>query len=308
MSRRGLLLFAAMCVIWGIPYLFIRIAVGELSPPALVFFRTALAALILLPFAVSPDGLRAAAARWLPLLVFAGVEVAAPWLLLSSAEQHISSALAGLLISAVPLVGVVIATAMGNREQLGPTTLGGLVVGLAGVVLIVGFDLRASEPVALLEMAGVVVGYALGPAILARYLTKVPAVTVNGLALAICCIAYAPLAALHWPAAVPSLPVIGSIAVLSIVCTALAFLLFFALIAEIGPVRATVITYVNPAVAALLGVAVLRESFTVGMAVGFVFVLAGSVLSTRRRNVVKPAMKRSEALAEEAEPALNSGR
>ncbi len=297
-----------MCVIWGIPYLFIRIAVGELSPPALVFFRTALAALILLPFALSPDGLRAAAARWLPLLVFAGVEVAAPWLLLSSAEQHISSALAGLLISAVPLVGVVIASAMGNREQLGPTTLGGLVVGLAGVVLIVGFDLRASEPVALLEMAGVVVGYALGPAILARYLTKVPAVTVNGLALAICCIAYTPLAALHWPAAVPSLPVIGSIAVLSIVCTALAFLLFFALIAEIGPVRATVITYVNPAVAALLGVAVLRESFTVGMAVGFVFVLAGSVLSTRRRNVVKPAMKRSEALAEEAEPALNSGR
>ncbi len=194
------------------------------------------------------------------------------------------------------------------RRHLGPTTLGGLVVGLAGVVLIVGFDLRASEPVALLEMAGVVVGYALGPAILARYLTKVPAVTVNGLALAICCIAYAPLAALHWPAAVPSLPVIGSIAVLSIVCTALAFLLFFALIAEIGPVRATVITYVNPAVAALLGVAVLRESFTVGMAVGFVFVLAGSVLSTRRRNVVKPAMKRSEALAEEAEPALNSGR
>jgi len=299
-SRRGLLLFAAMCVIWGIPYLFIRIAVGELSPPTLVFFRTALAALILLPFALSRNGLRAAAARWLPLLVFAAVEIAAPWLLLSSAEQHISSALAGLLISAVPLVGVVIATAMGNREHLGLATLGGLVVGLAGVVLIVGSDLRASGPVALLEMAGVVVGYALGPAILARYLTKVPAVTVNGLALAICCIAYAPIAALHWPAAVPSLPVIGSIAVLSIVCTALAFLLFFALIAEIGPVRATVITYVNPAVAALLGVAVLRESFTVGMAAGFVLVLAGSVLSTRRRTVSAPALKTPEAQAGEA--------
>jgi len=299
-SRRGLLLFAAMCVIWGIPYLFIRIAVGELSPPTLVFFRTGLAALILLPFALSRNGLRAAAARWLPLLAFAAAEIAAPWLLLSSAEQHISSALAGLLISAVPLVGVVIATAMGNREHLGLATLGGLVVGLAGVVLIVGSDLRASGPVALLEMAGVVVGYALGPAILARYLTKVPAVTVNGLALAICCIAYAPIAALHWPAAVPSLPVIGSIAVLSIVCTALAFLLFFALIAEIGPVRATVITYVNPAVAALLGVAVLRESFTVGMALGFGLVLAGSVLSTRRRQVAEPARKAPEAHAGKA--------
>src|SRR5690242_1449299 len=211
MSRRGLLLFAAMCVIWGIPYLFIRIAVQELSPPTLVFFRTGLAALILLPFALSRAGLRAAAARWLPLLAFAGAEVALPWLLLSSAEQQISSALAGLLISAVPLVGVLIATAMGNREHLSLATLGGLLVGLAGVALIVGFDLRASQPLALLEMAGVVVGYSLGPAILARYLTSVPAVTVNGLALALCFIVYAPIAALHWPATVPSLGVLGSI-------------------------------------------------------------------------------------------------
>src|SRR5438270_5283645 len=104
-----------MCVIWGIPYLFIRIVVGELSPPTLVFFRTGLAALILLPFAVRPEALRAAASRWVALLAFAAAEVAVPWLLVTSAEQQISSALAGLLVSAVPLVGVVIATAMGNR-------------------------------------------------------------------------------------------------------------------------------------------------------------------------------------------------
>ena len=103
MTRRGLLLFAAMCVIWGIPYLFIRVAVGELSPPTLVFFRTSLAALVLLPFALSQGGLGAVRGKWVPLLFFAGFEVALPWLLLSSAEQHISSALAGLLISAVPL-------------------------------------------------------------------------------------------------------------------------------------------------------------------------------------------------------------
>ena len=301
MSRRGLLLFAAMCVIWGIPYLFIRIAVGELSPPTLVFFRTGVAALILLPFALSRDGLRAARRRWVPLLAFAAVEVAAPWLLLSSAEQHITSALAGLLISAVPMVGVIIATSLGNREHLGLATLSGLGVGLAGVALIVGSDLRASEPFALLEMAGVVIGYALGPAILARYLTDVPAVTVNGLALAVCCVGYAPVAALHWPGAVPSLAALGSIAVLAVVCTALAFLLFFQLIAEIGPVRATVITYVNPAVAALLGVAVLRESFTAGMGLGFVLVLVGSVLSTRRRvlpaaGVVAPESQAGEAI------------
>ena len=289
-----------MCVIWGIPYLFIRIAVQELSPPTLVFLRTGLAAVIVLPFALLRPGVGAAFAKWLPLLVFALVEIALPWLLLSSAEQQISSALAGLLISAVPLVGVVIATATGNREHLRPATLGGLAVGLVGVALIVGFDLRVSQPVALLEMAGVVVGYALGPAILARFLTGVPAVTVNGLALAVCCVGYAPVAALHWPGAVPSVAALASIAVLAVVCTALAFLLFFALIAEIGPVRALVITYVNPAVAAAVGVIVLRESFTVGMAAGFALVLLGSVLSTRRRKVALGEMEVAEAQAGEA--------
>src|SRR6266568_1169102 len=200
-----------MCVIWGIPYLFIRIAVGELSPPALVFFRTALAALILLPFALSPDGLRAAAARWLPLLVFAGVEVAAPWLLLSSAEQHISSALAGLLVSVVPLVGVVIATALGNHEHLRLASMSGLGLGLAGVALIVGFDLRASSELSLVEMAVVVIGYALGPAILSRYLTGVPSVTVIGVALALTSLAYAPVAAIQWPHGWPSLAVVASV-------------------------------------------------------------------------------------------------
>ena len=300
MSRRGLLLFAAMCVIWGIPYLLIRVAVGELAPPTLVFLRTGLGALILLPFALRTDGLKAAARSWLPLVVFAGVEIAVPWLLLSSAEQHISSALAGLLISAVPLVGVVIATAMGNREHLGLASVSGLLIGLAGVALIVGFDLRASQPLALLEMAGVAICYAAGPAILSRFLTQVPAVTVNGLALSICCVAYAPVAALNWPGSVPSIQVLGSVAVLGVVCTALAFLLFFQLIAEIGPVRATVITYVNPAVAAFLGVLVLNEGFTAGMAAGFVLVLAGSVLSTRRRGAPRRAAAVSEPQPGEA--------
>src|SRR2546430_17516209 len=301
MSRRGLLLFAAMCVIWGVPYLLIRVAVGEISPATLVFVRTAIAAVILLPFVLARGGWRSIGGRWPAVVAFATVEVAAPWFFLSSAEQHITSALAGLLISAVPMVGVIIATSLGNREHLGLATLSGLGVGLAGVALIVGSDLRASEPFALLEIAGVGLGYALGPAVPARYLTDVPAITVNGLALAVCCVGYAPVAALHWPEAVPSLAALGSIAVLAVVCTALAFLLFFQLIAEIGPVRATVITYVNPAVAALLGVAVLRESFTAGMGLGFVLVLVGSVLSTRRRGlpaagVVVPESQAGEAI------------
>jgi drug/metabolite transporter (DMT)-like permease len=299
-TRRGLVLFAAMCVIWGIPYLLIRVAVSELSPATLVFLRTSVGALILLPVVLSRGGLRPLSGRWVALVAFAAIEVALPWLMLSSAETHITSALAGLLVSAVPLVGVIIATALGNREHLHAASLAGLGLGLVGVALIVGFDLRASSGLALFEMAVVVVGYALGPAILSRFLTGVPSVTVIGVALALCGVAYAPAALLQAPHSLPHVPVIGAVAILAVVCTALAFLLFFALIAEIGPVRATVITYVNPAVAAILGVLVLRENLTVGMGAGFLLVLAGSALATRRRKVAEAPPRVTEGAAQEA--------
>jgi drug/metabolite transporter (DMT)-like permease len=282
MTRRGLLLFVAMCLIWGIPYLFIRIAVLEISPATLVFLRTAIAALVLTPIAIRQGGIRDLFDKWRPLAFFAVIEIGVPWLSISTAEQQISSSLAGLLISAVPLVGVVIAPLFGNREKIGPLNLAGLVLGLVGVAAIVGLDLRATGWVPLVEIAVVVVCYATGPAILARYLSGLPAAGVNAAALAFCAILYAPLAALQWPHAVPSVGVVESVAVLALVCSALGFLIFFALIAEIGPVRATVITYINPAVAAVAGILVLRETFTVGMGIGFVLVLAGSTLATRR--------------------------
>ena len=197
-------------------------------------------------------------------------------------------------------MGVVIAISLGNREHLALASMGGLLLGLAGVALIVGFDLRVTSPIALVEMALVVLGYALGPAILSRYLAGVPSVTVIGVSLAMCAVAYAPFAALQWPRQVPSLEVVGSVAVLAVVCTALAFLLFFALIAEIGPVRATVITYINPAVAAILGVAVLHEDLTIGMGLGFVLVLAGSTLATRRRAPDQARQRAPEAQPQEA--------
>jgi len=210
--------------------------------------------------------------------------------LLSSAEQHISSALSGLLISAVPLVGVVIATASGNREHLGFASVCGFLLGVAGVGLIVGLDVGDTDVTALIEIALVVIGYATGPAILTRFLTGVPSLTVNSAVLALVALAYAPVAALTWPSAVPSPQVFGAVAVLAIVCTALAFIVFFALIAEVGPVRATVITYVNPAVAAILGALVLHESLTVWMGIGFALVLAGSALATRRaKSSLEPA-------------------
>jgi len=281
MTRRGLALFGAMCVIWGIPYLLIRIAVRDLSPATLVLARTSIAALLLLPIAAFRHELRPIVRHWPAVLAFAGVEIAVPWVLLGAAEQEISSSLTALLIAAVPLIGAVIARTTGERERLGLQSLLGLLVGLVGVATIVGLNLEGAGALPILEVGLVAVCYAVGPAILQRRLAELPALGVIAASLAVTAVVYLPIAAFSFPQEMPSAKVIWSVLGLAVVCTAIAFLLFFALIAEIGSVRATVITYVNPAVAAVLGVAILGEHFTTGMAIGFVLVLLGSALATR---------------------------
>ena len=221
-------------------------------------------------------------------MAFALVEIAVPWVMLGTAEQHLSSSLSGLLVAGVPLVGAVIAIVSGGADRFGRTAVAGLLVGLVGVLAIVGADFAASDSAALLEIAVVVVGYAVGPAILARRLQGLPAVGIMAVSLALSALIYLPIAAAQWPAAPPSVNVFVVIAILGIVCTALAFLLFAALIAEVGPVRATVITYVNPAVAAVLGIVVLDETFSPAMAVGFGLVIVGSTLATRRTPAAAP--------------------
>ena len=271
-----------MCVIWGIPYLMIRVAVRELAPVTLVFFRTALAALLLLPFALWRAELGSLFAHWRALLVYTGIEVALPWFLLARAETKLSSSLTGLLIAAVPLVGAVVAALTGERERQGTRRWLGLLVGIVGVAAIVGLDVGQVQMIPLLEIACVTVCYAIGPIIIDRYLREAPPLGVVVASLVLTALAYAPLAAFRWPSAMPSSHVVESVLGLAIVCTALAFILFFALIGEVGPVRATVITYVNPAVAAVVGVVLLDEKITVGMIVGFVLVLLGTVIATGR--------------------------
>ena len=287
MTRRGLVLFALMSVIWGIPYLFIRVAVAEITPATLVLARTAIAAAILLPIALARVDLRPVLARWRWVVAFAAVEIAIPWVALGSAEQHLSSSLTGLLIAGVPLVGTTLALATGGADRLSRAGLLGLLIGLVGVAAIVGGDYATSDPTALFQIAIVVVGYAVGPAILARRLGGLPTVGVMALSLALCAVVYVPIAAGQLPSALPSTNVIASIAILAVVCTAAAFLVFAALIDEIGPVRATVITYINPAVAAVLGVLVLHENFSVAMGIGFALVILGSTLATRPARVVE---------------------
>jgi len=185
MTQRGLVLFALMSIIWGIPYLFIRVAVAEISPSFLVLARTTLAAAILLPIALSRVDLRPILARWRWLVTFAVIEIAIPWIALGSAEQHLTSSLTGLLIAGVPLVGTVFALVTGGAERTTRAGWLGLLIGLTGVAAIVGADLGTSDPIAFLEVGVVVVCYAVGPAILSRRLGGLPSLGIMALSLAL---------------------------------------------------------------------------------------------------------------------------
>jgi drug/metabolite transporter (DMT)-like permease len=279
-TRRGWVLFIALGVVWGIPYLLIKIAVREITPASLVFLRTAIGAALLLPVVLRRGEARALLAHWKPIALFTFVEMAVPWLLLSHAERHVTSSFAGLFMASVPLVGAVLSRFTGRHERLGGRRLVGLGVGLLGVVALLGLDVGAGDLASVAALVVVAVGYAVGPVIVSRRLGDLPTLDVVAASLALCAVGYAPIGIAELPRSAPTLEATVAVAVLGVVCTALAFLLFFRLIAEIGPVRSTVITYVNPAVAVAAGVALLGEPFTIGTAVGFVLILAGSWLAT----------------------------
>jgi len=283
-TREGWILFALIGVIWGLPYLFIKVAVEYLSPPVVVFGRTSIAAVPLLVFALRTGAVRPALAHWRPILAFAALEMAVPWLLLTSAEQHLPSGLTGLLIACVPIVGAVVAYLLGDRSALQPVRVAGIALGLAGVALLVATDLSGEAPLwSVVEVLLVCVGYATAPFIANRRLSGVPDVGVVALSLTVVAIVYAPFAWLARPADPPPAQAWGAVLALAFVCTAVAFLVFFRLIAAVGPARATLITFINPAVAVVVGALVLDEQITVATVGGFGLVLAGCWLATRHR-------------------------
>ncbi|HEV8669898.1 MAG TPA: DMT family transporter [Candidatus Limnocylindria bacterium] len=295
MTRRGWILFAAMGLIWGIPYLFIKIAVSELTPASLVFLRTAIGAALLLPIAAARKDLGPLAPHWRWIVAYTFVEVAAPWFLLSDAERRISSSLSGLLIALVPAIGAILAWATGSDDRLDVRRVAGLGLGFFGVVALVGLDVNAGDVGAVGEVALVALGYALGALIISRKLAILPLFGVVASSLALTTVVYAPVGIAQLPHTLPSPQIILAVSVLGVVCTALAFLLFFPLVAEVGAARATVITYVNPAVALALGVALLREPLTAGIVIGFVLIVAGSVLATRRNTPARSSVALSRS-------------
>lgn len=280
MTRRGWWLFIALGLIWGLPYLLIRVSVRAISPELLVFLRTGGAALVLAPIAAARGQLVPALRRWKALLVYTVIELVVPWLLLFTAEERLSSSVSGLLIATVPLFAAMLAWVTGS-DRVDARRLAGLLLGIGGVAAIVGFDVRGSNLLYVFALFVTAFGYALGPWILARHLAEVPPLGAVSVSFIFCAALYSPSAAFSLPAHTPGASVIWSVIGLTLVCTVAAFIIFPALIGEVGAMRATLITYVNPAVAVLLGVAVLNERFGPATVVGFLLILGGCLLASR---------------------------
>jgi drug/metabolite transporter (DMT)-like permease len=283
MTRRGWILFGAMSVIWGMPYLLIKEAVASLAPISVVAGRTGIGALVLLPIAIRRGALRPVLAHWRPLVAFTAIEIAGPFLLLSDAERVLPSGLSGLLVATVPLFGTVVAFVLGDRLALRPVRILGLLVGLVGVACIVsGHGSGPVRPWNVTEVLLVAVGYAIAPFIAARRLSDIPGLGLAAASLTLVAVVYVPIA-LATQHTAPTGKSVAALIALALVCTAVAFVTFFALIEEAGPSRATLITYVNPVIALSLGVVVLDESLTFGLLAGAPLVIAGCWLAASRR-------------------------
>ena len=282
MSKRGAILFLSLGLIWGIPYLLIKVSVEYLSPEVIIFLRVFLAAMILMPVVIKRSYLRQLKGHWKWVFVFAIVEIAFPFGALTFAEIKLSSSMTGLLIAAVPIISAIFAWRLGIDDRITGNRVLGLAIGIVGVASLVGLDVTGSELFSVALLGITVVGYALGPIIVSQKLSQVPALAAIAMAMVINSVIYAPLAFFSRPTESVPVNVWLAVAVLGAVCTALAFLLFFSLVAEVGPARTTVITYINPAVAVILGVLVLSEPITLGLIIGFPLILLGSFLATRK--------------------------
>jgi len=281
MTRRGWLLFSSLCLIWGLPYLLTRVAVRQVDPATLVFLRCAPAALLLLPYALWRGSLRILRPRLGWIALYGGLEFAVPWFLNARAERSITSSLTAVLVATVPILAVVLYRFSGAHEHLSLRRGSGLLLGAAGVVVLVGVDVRGSSLVAVGEMLVVCLGYALAAAVISTKLSEMPGEGVVSVALGMAALLYAPYGLSHLPSAM-SPSVTWSVVVLVLVPTIMGPLIFFALILEAGPARSTVVTYVNPAVAVLLGVVLLGEPLTTGLIIGFPMIIIGSILGTSR--------------------------
>jgi drug/metabolite transporter (DMT)-like permease len=285
-TRRAWVAFAAASIIWGVPYLFIKIAVDHgVTAPVLAWGRVVLGAIALLVLAWRAGTLSSLRGRWRWLLAFAVAEIVIPFPMLAIGEERVPSSLAAIMVATVPLIGAVLAMRFDHSERPTPIRGLGLAIGFAGVIALVGLDV-AGHRGELLGIGAIMLtatGYAIGPMLIKHRFAGVDPRATMGASLAIAAVLLTPWAALDLPRRTPSAGAIGAVVVLGLLCTATAFVVYSILIGEAGTSRATVITYVNPVVAVALGVLLLGEHPGAGAVAGLLLILAGGWLSTDGR-------------------------
>jgi len=276
--------FALVGFLWGTPYLFIKVAVEEISPSTIIFFRVLIGALVLFPLALMQKNIAIPRKYWHIVFIYTVAELIGPWFLITHAEQKISSGLAGLLVATVPIWAAIFASLNGDHTVWHKSRVFGLAIGFVGVVAVVGIESISGRQD--LKSIGMVIlaaiGYAYAVNMINRKIPHVSGIALNAWAMIITTIVYFPFAITHWPRQTPSVQAIASVASLGVFCTAIAFILFFKLLAEVGPPRASLITYLNTAVAVLLGVILLGEPLTLGILLGLPLVLIGSYFASRK--------------------------
>jgi drug/metabolite transporter (DMT)-like permease len=283
MSRRGWILFGSVSLIWGVPYLFIKVALEDGASPLLVAWgRVTLGAALLIPIAWRLGYLNGLRGKAGALVAFSIAECGLPWWLIPLGERHVSSSLAAILIASLPIATALFALRLDRSERVDGLRMIGLLIGLGGVIMLLGLDVGGStdELLGALAILGATACYAVGIFIVRRSLADVNPVGAVAVALAIAAVMLAPAGITSLSAWEPGAGAVASIGVLGVVCSAIALIAYFGLIVEVGATRASVITYVNPAVAVALGVILLGESLTAAAVAGLLLILAGSWLAT----------------------------
>lgn len=294
MSRRGWFLFILTGLLWGIPYLFIKVAVDPengFSPATVVCLRTAIGAAILLPWAIRQKSLMNAIRGMKYVAPYALLEMIGPWILIGTAEQKISSGLAGLLVASVPIWATIFASLRGDKTVWHHTRLLGIIIGFIGLIAVVGIESikGGSDPLSIAMVLVASIGYAYAVTMVQSGLPHVSGVAINAVAMALTAIFYLPFSIAQWPDHHISTSAIAAVIGLGVLSTGLAFAIFFLLLPIIGTARASLVTYLNTAFAVVLGVIILDEPLTIGIILGLPLVLIGSYFASRKSEVATDA-------------------
>lgn len=287
MTRKSWILFGIVGFLWGIPYLLMKVAVADIPPPLIVAGRTLIGAAILIPIAIKKNTFKDAIKGIKYVIPYAVLEMVGPWILITSAEKEISSGLAGLLVATVPFFASIFSSLRGDHSVWQPKRIFGLVVGFLGIIALVGIEsiTGTSNPKAIAMVILAAIMYAYAVLMITTNLPGVDGIAINGVAMGLTCLFYTPIAIATWPSNPVSADAIAALVVLGVFSTAIAFMLFFIVIVEIGVARGSLTTYVNTAVAVVLGILILDEPITLGIIVGLPMVLLGSFLASRREKV-----------------------